>query len=235
MDVKSGIIRLLAKAMANEASDLHLINKAPPFLRVHGEIILMDEEPLNPEQNKKMIYSLLNEVQKKKFEDEWELCVSCNIPDVGYFRINVYLHKGMVEASIRLGMTELKTFEELGIPEQMKELIQKPIGLLLVTGPTGQGKTTTFNSLINFINRDRRCKIITVEDPVEYLHKNVKSVIVQQQVHSDTKSFHQAIIHILRQDPDIIGIGEMRDLETISTAITAAETGHLVLATLHTN
>jgi twitching motility protein PilT len=229
------MMRLLEKAVKAGASDLHLTTGAPPFLRVNGEIILMNEEALTAEINKKMIYSLLNEVQVKKLEQDLQLCFSLSVPQLGYFRVNPYFHRGRVEAAVRVGMLEVKTLEQLGLPPILGEAIRKPNGLVLITGPTGQGKTTTFNALINVINREKRCKIITVEDPVEYVHRNIRSIVVQQELYTDTRSFHQAVIHILRQNPDIIGIGEMRDLETTAAALTAAETGHLVIATLHTN
>jgi twitching motility protein PilT len=226
---------LLEKAVKAGASDLHLTTGAPPFLRVNGEIILMDAEPLSPLHTKRLIYGILNENQRQKIEKDLELCFSMNLSELGYFRVNVYYQRGNIEAAVRIGMLEMKSFEELGLPEVLMDMVRRPHGLLLITGPTGQGKTTTFNALIDFINRERRCKIITVEDPVEYVHRNIRSIVVQQELNTDTKSFHRALIHILRQDPDMIGVGEMRDLETISATMTAAETGHLVIATLHTN
>jgi len=227
--------KLLEKAVALQASDLHLTTGAPPFVRLNGEIILMDEPVLTPELNARLILGILNDVQKRKIEQDLELCFSMSLPDLGYFRVNVYYQRGNLEAAIRIGMAEIKSIEELGLPPALRELARRPTGLILVTGPTGQGKTTTFNALIDAINYEERSKIITIEDPVEYIHRNVRSIIVQQEVYTDAKSFHRALGHILRQDPDIIGVGEMRDLETISAAVTAAETGHLVIATLHTN
>ena len=227
--------KLLEKAVALQASDLHLTTGAPPFIRLHGEIILMDEPVLTPELNSRLICGLLTDTQKRKVEQDLELCFSLNLPELGYFRVNVYFQRGNLEAAIRIGMVEIKSIEELGLPPVLRELVRRPTGLILVTGPTGQGKTTTFNAVIDCINQEERCKIITIEDPVEYIHRNVRSIIVQQEVYTDAKSFHRALVHILRQDPDIIGVGEMRDLETISAAVTAAETGHLVIATLHTN
>ncbi|MBF0227381.1 MAG: PilT/PilU family type 4a pilus ATPase [Desulfobacterales bacterium] len=230
------MLNLLKKAVKAEASDLHLTTGAPPILRIHGELIIIeDEEPLTNETNKELIYSILNETQKNKALEDLELCFSLNILDLGYFRITIYFQRGMIEASIRIGMVEAKTIKELELPLLLSDMVRRPNGIILITGATGQGKTTTFYALIDFINKDRRCKIITVEDPVEYVHKNIKSIVVQQELYLDTKSFDNAIRHILRQNPDIIGVGEMRDLETISAAITAAETGHLVIATLHTN
>ena len=235
MEKKKIFHALLKKAIQAGASDLHLTKGVPPVLRISGELITINSEPLNPELIKQIIFSALNEDQKLKFEQELELCYSLTIEELGYFRITLYYHKGTPEAAIRIGVSELKTSQELGLPAQLMELSRKPNGLILITGATGQGKTTTLNAVIDFINKDRRCKIITVEDPIEYIHKNNKSIIVQQELYSDVRSFHQALRNILRQNPDIIGIGEMRDTETISAAVTAAETGHLVISTLHTN
>jgi len=225
---------LLEKSLENEASDLHLVSNLPPVLRIDGEIKLMPLPAFSTDNLKKMIYDILNEEQISKFEDDWQLCFSLTFEDLGYFRVNVYLHRRRIEAAIRIGSLTIKSLNDLGLPDIVSKMVAKPNGILLITGPTGVGKTTTFNSIIDRINRERRLKIVTVEDPIEYIHANQKSVIVQQEIHTDAKTFASALIHILRQDPDVIGIGEMRDLETISTALTAAETGHLVIATLHT-
>lgn len=226
---------LLEDAVKAQASDLHLTVGASPLLRVHGEIILMDDPPLTAEAAKQLIYGVMNDEQIRQFERDWELCLSLNLPKVGYFRVTVYYQQRCVEAAIRIGREDLQPLVELGLPPILEELIRKPNGLILITGPAGSGKTTTLNALIDIINRNRRCKIITVEDPIEHVHKNVKSIVVQQEVGADTKSFSRALVHVLRQDPDVIGVGEIRDLETIAAALTAAETGHLVLATLHSN
>lgn len=225
---------ILRRAVERQASDVHLVVGLPPMLRIDGELIAGEEAPLGRDDVHALIYSLLTEGQLEEFERDWQLCVSLFLPDVGHFRVTVYYHMSNVEASIRVCPLSLRSPQELGLPEIVSKLVEKRSGLILVTGPTGSGKTTTFNCLLDMINRQRRCKIITVEDPVEYVHENRLSLIVQQQVHSDTRSFSGALVHILRQDPDVIGVGEMRDLETISTALTAAETGHLVIATLHT-
>ncbi len=230
----SQLYELLKSAREANASDLHLVTGTPPFLRVNGEIIIMDYESLTPDKIKSLLMEIIREDLMKKFEVEKELCISFSKPDIGYFRISLYYHRGNMEAAIRLGISEIKSFEELGLPPTLMELSRKVSGLLLITGAAGMGKTTTFNAIIDFVNRERRCKIITIEDPVEYIHKPKKSIIVQQEAYTDAKSFSRALIHILRQNPDIIGVGEMRDLETISTTLTAAETGHLVIATLHT-
>ncbi|MDI6738835.1 MAG: PilT/PilU family type 4a pilus ATPase [Candidatus Edwardsbacteria bacterium] len=225
---------LLKFARMSGASDLHLVSETPPFIRVNGEIIIMEQERLSPPAIRKIIAEIATPEQIKRFESEKELCLSISLPEIGYFRVTLYYQRGNLEAAIRLGISQVKTFEELGLPPVAAELSRKKTGLLIIAGATGMGKTTTFNAVIDFINRERRCKIITIEDPVEFIHAPFKSIIVQQEAYSDSKSFARALIHILRQDPDIIGLGEMRDLETISTALTAAETGHLVIATLHT-
>lgn len=228
------ITTYLQAAIDYGASDLHLTVNAPPFLRINGEIILMDEEPLTEDKCRDLVYSALTEDQIAEFEDKWTLCKSFEISDLGYFRIAVYYHRGAVETAIRVGMTQIKTIEELGLPPVVESLTRKTGGLILIAGPTGQGKTTTFNSMLNRINRERRTKIVTIEDPIEFIHQNIRSIIVQQELNTDARTFSDALIHILRQDPDIIGVGEMRDPDTIATALTAAETGHLVLATIHT-
>lgn len=225
---------LLETARKANASDLHLVSDTPPFIRVNGEIIIMDYEILTPVKIRSMLMEVIREEQMKRFEIDRELCLAFALPNIGYFRVSLYYHRGNIEAAVRLGILEIKSFEELGLPPIIVELSRKVSGLLLITGATGMGKTTTFNAIIDFINKERRCKIITIEDPVEYIHTPIKSIIVQQEAYTDAKSFSRALVHILRQNPDIIGVGEMRDLETISTTLTAAETGHLVIATLHT-
>jgi twitching motility protein PilT len=228
------LAEVLRLALERRASDVHLTVGLPPVFRIDGELIAGPAAPLGREELRELIYSVLNEGQQEQFEREWQLCVSLSLPELGHFRLSVYYHQGNVEAAVRVCPLTLRTPQELGLPPITEKLVEKRSGLILITGPTGSGKTTTFNCLLDMINRQRRCKIITVEDPVEFVHENRLSLIVQQQVHSDTHSFSQALVHILRQDPDVIGVGEMRDLETISTALTAAETGHLVIATLHT-
>ncbi len=227
-----GLLRLCQE---KEASDLHLSVGLPPAARIHGEIVTLPFDNLSSDTCRELVTSILNDEQIEKFEQDWELDFSLEIPGVGRFRVNVFRERGNMEASLRIIQPQIKSLQELGLSEAALELSRKPNGLVLVTGPTGVGKTTTFNSLLDQINRERRCRIITIEDPIEYIHRHKKSIVLQREVHSDTKSFAMALRHILRQDPDIIGVGEMRDLETISTAITAAETGHLVIATLHTS
>ncbi len=228
------IMDLLAEAVEKHASDLHLVVGVPPALRIYGEIVLTGFPPLRPDDCQEIVYGMLTDSQREQFEKELQLGFSFFVPDLGRFRVNVYHEKGFVEAAFRVGMMEIKSPEQLGLPPIVSELARKPNGLFLITGPTGVGKTTSLNSLIDLINREKRAKIITIEDPVEYVHTHKKSIVVQQEVYSDTHSFARALFHALRQDPDIIGVGEMRDLETMSTALTAAETGHLVIATLHT-
>lgn len=225
--------RLLLAARTNEASDLHLIAGVPPAFRVNGEIILAEEDVLHEDELATLAYGLLNDRQREKFERDWELCISLLHPSAGRLRVTFYRRNGYPELSLRFTGEQIASREELGLPEKIDSLARRPNGLVLVTGPTGAGKTTTLNYLVNLINSERRCKIVTIEDPIEYVHQNNRAIIVQQEVLSDTQSFNRALVHVLRQDPDVIVVGEMRDHETISTALTAAETGHLVLATLH--
>lgn len=225
--------RLLCLAKDLNASDLHLIAGVPPSYRVNGEIILSDEDSLSPAVIRTMTSSLLTAEQEQKFNREWELCISCLHERAGRLRATLYKRNGNAEASFRLCGGHIPSRQELGLPPKIDELARRPHGLVLITGPTGAGKTTTLNYLVNLINQERRCKIVTIEDPIEYVHQNNRAIIVQQEVLTDTHSFNRALIHVLRQDPDVIVVGEMRDHEAIATALSAAETGHLVLATLH--
>lgn len=229
------MMELLKAAVEKRASDIHIMAGVSPILRVHGEIVATDFEPLTSETAEKLIMENLTPEKIEVLERDLQLCYSLKVPELGYFRTAVYYEQGTLGAAIRVGMVEIKGLEELGLPSILSELVRRPSGLILITGPTGSGKTTTLNSLIDIINRERRCKIIMVEDPIEYVHSNKRSVVVQQEIHTDTLSFSRALIHILRQDPNVIGVGEMRDRETIATALTAAETGHLVVSTLHTS
>lgn len=224
---------LLAQAIAMEASDLHLIAGVPPAFRVYGEIILDPSDALTPTENFEMVYSLLNEQQRETLDREWELCISLHHPGVGRVRATLYRRNNSPELSIRFCGSQVPTREELGLPEKIDELARRPNGLILITGPTGAGKTTTLNYMVDLINSERRCKIVTIEDPIELVHHNKRAIVIQQEVLTDTHSFHRALIHVLRQDPDVIVVGEMREHEAIQTALAAAETGHLVLATLH--
>ncbi len=225
--------RLLAAANEFDASDLHLVAGVPPAFRVNGEIIIADEDALTEAEVERMAHSLLNEQQRKKFEQEWELCISLLHKAAGRVRATFYRRNGHPEMSVRFCGERIPTRQELGLPEKIDELARKPNGLVLVTGPTGAGKTTTLNYLVDLINSERRCKVVTIEDPIEFVHENKRAIVVQQEVLTDVRSFNRALIHVLRQDPDVIVVGEMRDFEAISTALTAAETGHLVLATMH--
>ena len=228
------IREILQLAVQQHASDLHLTEQMPPILRIEGELVTTGLPVLHRDDTKQLIYNLLTEHQRMQFEQDQELDVSVDMQGLGRFRMNVHCQRGCVEAAFRLVSTRIRTLRELGLPPVVAELADKPNGLVLVTGPTGVGKTTTLAAMVDHINRERRALIVTIEDPVEYIHQNKLSMIKQREVHSDTKSFATALVRALRQDPNVIVIGEMRDLETISTALTAAETGHLVLATLHT-
>lgn len=216
------------------ASDIHLVRGIAPAYRVHGEIRLAKLEPMDESMLHGIIDELLSERHKKILEQEWQLCFSRYWNGIGRFRASIYFHGGCPELAIRVSESTIRTREDLRLPPIVDELTRKPTGLILITGPTGVGKTTTLNYMVDVINRERRTKIITIEDPVEYTHDNRSSIIIQQEVHTDVPSFGKALVHVLRQDPDVIAVGEMRDLDTIATALTAAETGHLVLATLHT-
>lgn len=231
---RSLLVPLLQEAVKSNASDLHIVAGLPPILRIDGEIIPMRHPALSEVDTKAIVYSALTQEQIARFESEWKLCYSRFYPDIGHFRITVYYQKGNTECAIRVCPPAVRSLSELGLPDIVSEIARRASGLALVTGPTGVGKTTTLNAMVDLINRERRCKIIMVEDPVEYRQTHRKSIVVQQQIGSDAHSFGEALVHILRQDPDVIAVGEMRDLETIATALTAAETGHLVLATLHT-
>lgn len=225
--------RFLSAAKDFDASDLHLVVGVPPAFRVNGEIIIADEDALSEEQLTTMANSLLNEQQQRKFEQDWELCISLLHSVAGRVRATFYRRNGHPELSLRFCGERIATRAELGLPERLDELARKPNGLVLITGPTGAGKTTTLNYLVDVINSERRCKIVTIEDPIEFVHQNKRAIVVQQEVLTDVRSFNRALVHVLRQDPDVIVVGEMRDFEAISTALTAAETGHLVLATMH--
>jgi len=227
---------LLEEMIRVGASDLHITAGERPKLRVDGEIVNAVSNPiLTPKDTLNLAYSILTENQKKRFETEDELDFSFGIANLARFRGNVYRQRGCVSLAIRQIPFHVKTISELGLPPQIERLAEKPRGLVLVTGPTGSGKSTTLAAMIDKINRERRGHILTVEDPIEFIHKHQGCLVNQREVGADTKSFASALKYALRQDPDVILIGEMRDLETISAALTIAETGHLALATLHTN
>jgi twitching motility protein PilT len=225
---------LLLMCIEKGASDLHITENEPPILRVDGRLTRTELEKLNKQELKKMIYGVLSNSQKEIFERELELDFSLALPGLDRFRVNIHTQKGSVEGAFRRIPLEIPNVVKLGLPQIVLDLANKPNGLVLVTGPTGMGKTTTLAAMINHINSERECLITCIEDPIEFIFTNKKSVVKQREVYADTHSFAQALRHALRQDPNVIVVGEMRDLETISTALTAAETGHLVLATLHT-
>ena len=228
------IHELFKLAFQKHASDIHLTEHAPPMLRIYGDLEPTEYAVLTRVDTKRLIYSLLNDKQKSQFEQELELDLSIDVQDIGRFRVNIHRQRGSIEACFRLVSKKIPTLQELGLPPIVAELTKKRNGLVLVTGPTGVGKTTTLAAMVDMINHERRYHIIAIEDPIEYLHKNQRSIIKQREVYADTKSFANALVRALRQDPNVIVVGEMRDLETIATALTAAETGHLVLATIHT-
>ncbi len=226
---------LLGHALALDASDLHVTVGAKPTVRVHGDLRALDQyEILEPDQVRRMIYAVLTQRQRERFEQELELDLSYSLPGKARFRVNVYFQRDAVGAAFRFIPFNIRSIEELGLPAQVCDFARLPRGLVVVTGPTGSGKSTSLAALIDIVNTERDVHIMTVEDPIEYLHRHKRALVNQREVGADTHSFAQALKHVLRQDPDVILVGEMRDLETISTAITAAETGHLVFATLHT-
>jgi twitching motility protein PilT len=226
----------LFKLMRKEgASDLHVTSGSAPYLRLHGDMVKLNYRDLTPEETQALVFEILTEKQKRNFVEKWELDCSYSLPGVGRFRCNVFMQRKGLGAVFRIIPEKILTAQELGIPKEVLDLIDVQKGLVLVTGPTGSGKSTTLASLIHEINTNHRGHIVTVEDPIEFVHENHKCLINQREVSSHTKSFANALKAALREDPDIILVGEMRDLETISLALTAAETGHLVFGTLHTN
>ena len=231
----ASIYDLLKIMIEKGASDLHITTASPPRLRVDGKLVPLDHPALTPVETKSLCYSILTDAQKHKFEEHSELDLSFGVKGLSRFRGNVFMQRGAVAGAFRTIPFEIKTFKDLGLPEVMNELVKKPRGLILCTGPTGSGKSTTLAAMIDRINSERYEHIITVEDPIEYLHSHKKCLINQREVNADTSSFKDALKYVLRQDPDVVLIGEMRDLETIEAALTVSETGHLTLATLHTN
>jgi len=225
---------LLRTLVAQDGSDLHLRVNEPPIIRVYGNLKRLPYRPMTPDDTQRLMFSLMNEERRRKFETDLELDMSYAIPGLARFRVNAFWQRGCVGGVMRLIPARCKTIDELELPAILKHLASLPRGLVLVTGPTGSGKSTTLAACIDHINRDRRCHIITIEDPIEFVHADIRSAVEQRELGLDTHSFAQALKHVMRQAPDVILVGEMRDLETVALAITAAETGHLVFATLHT-
>jgi len=227
---------LLTLMIERGASDLHITTGTHPQIRLHGKLTPLSQfEMLTPQDTQRLAYSVLNEGQKQKFEEENELDLSFGIQGLARFRCNVYRQRGAVAAAIRVIPVKIRGFDELGLPAIVEQLAERPKGLILVTGPTGSGKSTTLAAMVDKVNSERAEHIVTIEDPIEFVHQHKKCMVNQREVFSDTHSFKNALKSILRQDPDVVLVGEMRDLETISAALTIAETGHLTLGTLHTN
>ncbi|HEX9508524.1 MAG TPA: PilT/PilU family type 4a pilus ATPase, partial [Myxococcales bacterium] len=226
----------LLKAMVEKgASDLHITTGSPPQLRIDGELLPLKMAPLSPLETKQVCYSILTDAQKHRFEEDNELDLSFGVKDLARFRANIFMQRGSVAAAFRTIPFKILSFAELGLPPVVVEFAKRPRGLILVTGPTGSGKSTTLASIIDKINTENRQHIMTIEDPIEYLHPHKNCVVNQREIGADTRSFKVALKYILRQDPDVVLVGEMRDLETIEAALVIAETGHVCFATLHTN
>ncbi len=232
--IQTGLADYLLDTVRMGASDLHVTAGLPPMVRISGSVQPLDYPSLTPNATREFIYDILSNEQRQRLENDWELDFSYALPLSARFRVNVYFQKGALGAAFRTVPSEIKSLAELGLPRAVEDLTEKPRGLVLVTGPTGSGKSTTLAAMIDRINETRDEHIMSVEDPIEFLHAHKKCIVNQREVSQDTRSFAQALKHVLRQDPDVILVGEMRDLETISLAVTAAETGHLVFGTLHT-
>ena len=233
--VKHDMQTLLKTLIEKGGSDLHIAAGSPPRMRVHGKLASIDSTPLSGIETKQMCYAILTDAQKHRFEEDNELDFSFGMKGLSRFRGNVFVQRGTVAGVFRAIPFQIKTLKELGLPPIVEEMTLKPRGLVLVTGPTGCGKSTTLAAMIDKINRERPDHIVTIEDPIEYLHQPRMALVNQREVGADTQNFKRAIKSVLRQDPDVVLLGEMRDMETIETALTIAETGHLCLATLHTN
>jgi twitching motility protein PilT len=225
----------LKEMVERGASDLHVTPGVPPMIRIRGELVPLDYPPLKPSETRQLCYSVLTDAQKHRFEEALELDLSFGVRGLSRFRSNIFMQRGALAGAFRLIPYQIKSFQELGLPPVITELCAKARGLILVTGPTGSGKSTTLAAMIDKINSERHEHIITIEDPIEFTHQHKACIVNQREVHADTKGFHQALRSILRQDPDVVLIGEMRDLETIEAALTVSETGHLTFGTLHTN
>lgn len=234
MQQDMNIIDLLKIAVEKKASDLHITVGRPPVLRIDGELVDTQYEQIDPNTAQSLIYSLLTQPQRAAFEDDPDMDFAYENNQIGRFRVNIYKQKGFIGAALRIIPSVIPSLEELNLPKILSKLALLPSGLVIITGPSGCGKSTTLASMIDIINNRRKCHIVTIEDPIEFLHRHKSSVVTQREVASDTKSFQTAMKHVLRHNPDVILIGEIRDQETMGMAITAAETGHLVLTTLHT-
>ncbi len=232
--LQEGLNDFLTEAVGRGASDLHVTAGLPPMVRVDGTIRKLDPPPLTPNAVRELVYSILSDARRRRLENDWELDFGYSLPRTARFRVNVYFQRGSLGAAFRTIPDEVKSIRELGLPAAIEEMTRRPRGLVLVTGPTGSGKSTTLAAMIDRINETRNEHIMSVEDPIEFLHHHKRCVVNQREVGQDTRSFADALKHVLRQDPDVILVGEMRDLETIALAVTAAETGHLVFGTLHT-
>jgi twitching motility protein PilT len=228
------LVDVLLEVLERDASDLHLTVGSPPIIRINGTLERLDYPRLSANDTRELIYSILSQDQRQRLENEWEIDFSYSVPGRARFRVNAYFQRNSLGAAFRLIPITIKRLEELGLPPALHDLTKKPRGFVVVTGPTGSGKSTTLAAMIDEINESRDEHIMTIEDPIEFLHRHKKCMVNQREVGADTKSFNRALKSVLRQDPDIILVGEMRDTETMATALTAAETGHLVFATLHT-
>ena len=226
---------LLQVMIERKASDLHISTSSPPRIRVDGKLAPVNDSILTPAETKALCYSILTDTQKHKFEENNELDLSFGVKGLSRFRANIFMQRGAVAGAFRMIPFQIKTFRELKLPPVINELAKRPRGLILVTGPTGSGKSSTLAAMIDKVNSERYEHIITIEDPIEFIHTHKKCLVNQREVNADTASFKDALRYVLRQDPDIVLIGEMRDLETIEAALTVSETGHLTFATLHTN
>jgi twitching motility protein PilT len=227
--------QLLKTMVEASGTDLHVTTNSPPQIRVHGKLTPLQLPPLTAAETKRLAYSVLTDAQKHRFEEDWELDFSFGVKGLARFRSNVFLQRGAVAAAYRTIPYEIRGFKELGLPEIVAKISDKPRGLVLVTGPTGSGKSTTLAAMMDKINLEQNLHIVTIEDPIEYLHPHKKCLVNQRELHADTHSFAKALRSVLREDPDVVLIGEMRDLETIENALRIAETGHLTFGTLHTN
>src|SRR5919206_614432 len=225
---------VLLQVMERNASDLHLTAGSPPMIRHHGKLHALDYPSLTPQQTREVIYSILTNEQRQRLETDWQIDLAYSIPGKARFRVNAYFQRAALSAAFRLIPHDMPKLNSLGLPQVLEEFTRKPRGFVLVTGPTGSGKSTSLAAMVDMINEEREEHILTIEDPIEFLHAHKKCIVNQREIGADASDFAAALKSALREDPDVILVGEMRDLETISTALTAAETGHLVFATLHT-